>query len=263
MRIITPELNLTTQQLLLDADRLSPKDSRVVPFSHRLKARFMNRWSKKLVGQNGKNSFVIGAAFQAGKASAYLFLVAIIAVGGTRVIRGIFPGDPILESTLVEPNPSFIHTAQLVGRVCAISKERNAADLIGLSRAIAEAGLRYSLAPELILAVISAESRCNNSVKSHKGATGIMQLMPATAAELGIKDLSHLASNIDGGSRYLAKMLEMFDGNIELAIAAYNAGPYSVKRNRGIPPFGETKLYVKKVVKSYENLRTIVDERPV
>jgi hypothetical protein len=108
---------------------------------------------------------------------------------------------------------------------------------------------RYGLSESLVRAVIKAESDGDPRAESHCGARGLMQLMPATAAEMGIYDLFNPDENIAGGTQYLAKMLEMFNGNTELALAAYNAGPGSVKKYNGIPPYNETKTYVKRVLK--------------
>lgn len=99
----------------------------------------------------------------------------------------------------------------------------------------------------LIRAVIHAESAFNAQAVSSKGATGLMQLMPATALELGVKDRFNPSDNIAGGSRYLEQLLALYDGNERLATAAYNAGPGAVARYSGIPPYSETQNYVTRV----------------
>lgn len=109
------------------------------------------------------------------------------------------------------------------------------------------AALTYGVDAALIRAVVHAESAFRPSIKSHKGAVGLMQLMPATAAELGVNDRTNPKQNIHGGAKYLAQMLERFDGDVTLATAAYNAGPGAVTRYAGVPPYAETQAYIKRV----------------
>lgn len=99
----------------------------------------------------------------------------------------------------------------------------------------------------LIRAVIHAESAYQPDAVSPKGAQGLMQLMPQMQAELSVSDPFDPVQNIDGGARYLARLLDEFDGDIELATAAYNAGPGAVRRHRGVPPYDETQEYVRRV----------------
>jgi soluble lytic murein transglycosylase-like protein len=104
-----------------------------------------------------------------------------------------------------------------------------------------------ALSPDLVNAVAWAESRFNDHARSPAGAMGVMQLMPATAASLGV-DPADPAQNAQGGAAYLRQMLDAFDGDITLALAAYNAGPQAVRAHGGMPPYGETRAYVDHVL---------------
>jgi len=111
------------------------------------------------------------------------------------------------------------------------------------------------LDPALILSVVMEESGGDAAARSSKGAQGLMQLMPATARELGVSNPLNPAQNLHGGARYLADMLEKFAGRLDVALAAYNAGPGAVDRRGGnVPDFPETQRYVKRVMDRYEQL---------
>ncbi len=120
---------------------------------------------------------------------------------------------------------------------------------------IMQAAQAYEVAPTLLQAVIMAESSNNPQAVSKRGAQGLMQLMPNTAKSLGIEDSFDPAMNIDGGARYLKYLLDRFDGDVRLALAAYNAGARYVKKYGGIPPFKATRDYIKKVLKYQKDLQ--------
>jgi soluble lytic murein transglycosylase-like protein len=112
---------------------------------------------------------------------------------------------------------------------------------------IQEHAVQNGLSPDLVRAVIQAESGFNPHAVSPKGAMGLMQLMPATARELGVANPFHPGDNIRGGVTYLARLMQRFKQNVELALAAYNAGPHKVERYGAVPPYRETRDYVKRI----------------
>jgi soluble lytic murein transglycosylase-like protein len=120
---------------------------------------------------------------------------------------------------------------------------------------VAEAAKFYDLDQKLIKAVIQVESNYNPLARSPKGAQGLMQLMPGTARDLEVSDPYNPRQNIIGGSRYLRYLLDLFNNDVSLALAAYNAGPERVNQYRGIPPYLETRSYVEKVLRKYQSLK--------
>jgi hypothetical protein len=117
---------------------------------------------------------------------------------------------------------------------------------------VLQAAEEYDVDPALIKAIIMAESNNNPQAVSHRGAQGLMQLMPTTAKWLGVEDSFNPAANIDAGVRYFKCLLDRFNGDIKLALAAYNAGSRYVRKYKGVPPFKATRLYIKKVLKYHQ-----------
>ena len=120
---------------------------------------------------------------------------------------------------------------------------------------IQEASHRYQVDPALIRAIIMAESSYNPRAISKKGARGLMQLMPATAKALGVEDSFNPEHNIYGGVKYFKQLLDRFDGNTRMALAAYNAGSRNVREYQGVPPFKATHYYIKKVFSYYDRYK--------
>ena len=121
----------------------------------------------------------------------------------------------------------------------------------GADKIIREAAQRHQVDPALVRAVIATESNFNPGAISHKGARGLMQLEPGTALRYGVTDAFNPRQNVDAGVRHLRTLLDRYSGNLDLALAAYNAGQGAVDRHRGIPPFRETRSYVQKVQDAY------------
>ncbi|MFK8332291.1 lytic transglycosylase domain-containing protein [Pseudomonas sp. BJa5] len=129
---------------------------------------------------------------------------------------------------------------------------------------VAAAAKANDLPPALLHAVIHAESRYNPNARSPSGAVGLMQLMPGTAREMGVKNVLDPRANVQGGARYLKRMLTLFDNDITLAVAAYNAGPDAVmRRGRIVPPYAETQRYVPKVLRQYRRLQGLAMDAPL
>jgi soluble lytic murein transglycosylase-like protein len=124
------------------------------------------------------------------------------------------------------------------------------------AKIIDEASEKFGVESSLIKAVIRAESAFNHRATSSKGAQGLMQLMPYTADYLSVKDAYKPEDNIFGGTKYLRMMLERFNNNTQYALAAYNAGPENVETYNGVPPFEETKNFVKKVMAFYNQYKS-------
>jgi len=130
----------------------------------------------------------------------------------------------------------------------------------GYDDLIERAANAYDVAPALVKAVIAAESDFDPAATSHKGAQGLMQLMPATALGLGVSDPYSPRDNVLGGTRYLRELLDRY-GDLSRALAAYNAGPRAVDRYRGVPPYRETRQYVSRVLHYYRGYHRDFEQR--
>lgn len=122
---------------------------------------------------------------------------------------------------------------------------------------------RHHIDPDLISSVIHAESGFNPRAVSRKGALGLMQLMPHTASQLGVTNPFDPGANVEGGTRYLRELLELYNFDLIKALAAYNAGPQRVQQYRGVPPYFETRAYVARVVRDYNRKKLTERQRAV
>jgi hypothetical protein len=146
----------------------------------------------------------------------------------------------------MQPDPRL---AQIASSEESLPIPRVRAEIVRLVRKLAP---QYAIDPNLVLAVISAESSFNPKAVSPKNAQGLMQLIPQTAERFGVKQVFVPAENIKGGLAYLRWLLAFFQGDVPLVLAAYNAGERAVEKYRGIPPYAETQNYVKKITKMYQ-----------
>jgi soluble lytic murein transglycosylase-like protein len=129
-----------------------------------------------------------------------------------------------------------------------------------LSDVVTATGTMHRIDPDLINSLIHAESNFNPHARSPKGAQGLMQLMPQTAHKLGVTDAYDSQANVDGGTRYLKQLLELYNYDLVKALAAYNAGPQRVTKYRGVPPYRETQLYIRRIILDY-NRKKLAEQK--
>ena len=149
------------------------------------------------------------------------------------------------------PDPPLPAPAPLSSRNAADSASTSPLTTAQMQQMLARAGVQHNIDADLLASVVQAESNGNARAVSRTGARGLMQLMPATASELGVSNSFVPEQNIGGGTAYLDQLLTRYHDDIPLAVAAYNAGPAAVDRYHGIPPYAETRAYVARVVREF------------
>ena len=133
----------------------------------------------------------------------------------------------------------------------ATSGQARTAARSNLDHVIQRSANRHQVDPDLVRAIVRVESNYNPYAVSSRGAQGLMQLIPATARRFGVRDAFDPSANLEGGIRYLKHLMELYDGDLELVLAAYNAGENAVSRYNGVPPFRETRNYLRKISQIY------------
>ena len=161
----------------------------------------------------------------------------------------------ILDANMTK-NPSQVKDTPFAEKIFSSNLTSKAQERANIDALIEQYSAKNGLDSAFVKAVIKQESGFQPKVTSHCGAMGLMQLMPATASSLGVKDAYDPEQNIAGGTKYLKGLLDRFGGNKSLALAAYNAGPNAVAKYNGIPPYKETQNYVKNIMSMYQTYST-------
>jgi soluble lytic murein transglycosylase-like protein len=186
----------------------------------------------------------------------------IIQILAVELVRSLFIVVMIMGVALVsngnKPNPMVMNPQILSKTHPADQTEQRPPSVSGRKAEhlyhmfIIQTASHHQIDPALIKAIIMAESGYNTKAVSKKGAKGLMQLMPGTAQSLGVEDIFNPHQNITGGVQYFKQMVNRFNGDVKLALAAYNAGSRNVRNYNGVPPFKATHSYIKKVFKYYQ-----------
>jgi soluble lytic murein transglycosylase-like protein len=213
-------------------------------------------------GPHGKPSFV-GAALVVVTLGLPLTAAAdiyqYVDPDGTIHFTNQRPANPAAKVYMKTMTPAGAPGTPRPGVVPFSPQDRDPGRYTRYDEHIRQAAALYQIPEQLVRAVIKVESDYDPRAVSYAGARGLMQLMPDTAERLGVKDIHDPRENIFGGVRYLRVLANMFNGDLELTVAAYNAGEQAVMTHGGIPPYAQTRDYVVKVTKFYRRYRTIPD----
>jgi soluble lytic murein transglycosylase-like protein len=192
----------------------------------------------------------------------------IIQILAVELVRSLFIAVMILGVALVSNgNNQMVMNPQIFSKTHPASQTEERPPSVSGRKAehlyhmfIIQTASHYQIDPALIKAIIMAESGYNTKAVSKKGAKGLMQLMPKTARALGVEDIFNPHQNITGGVQYFKRMVNRFNGDVKLALAAYNAGSRNVRHYKGIPPFKATRYYIKKVFEYYRIYKNHMEE---
>jgi hypothetical protein len=204
---------------------------------------------------------------RAAEAGAVALLFALVLVPGARADYAVLQSGQRLHITGYERAGTNLRLTMAGGTleipaetVVSIEPEdtfppvRNKLPDVPFADLILSAAMTHGVAPELVASVIAIESNFNSRAVSERSAQGLMQLMPGTAARLGVSDAFDPRQNIDAGTRYLKELLDRYHGDLALALAGYNAGPDRVEQFRAIPPYPETRNYVRRVTEKFRRV---------
>ncbi|MBI5196148.1 MAG: lytic transglycosylase domain-containing protein [Nitrospirae bacterium] len=189
----------------------------------------------------------------------FIMVLAICMAGGISAYADIYKyvdEEGITHFTNTAP-ASDVNYKKVISTGRKKQSNRAAATPADYHRIIADKSQKYNVEPSLVNAVIKVESNFDSTAISRKGAMGLMQLMPYTAEDMDVRNPLDPEENIDGGTRYIKYLLDKFGGNLTLALAAYNAGPDTVKKFGYVPPIQETRQYVNKVLSLYNGKNSV------